>query len=64
MEELIKKTTTTSGLKVFASVINRIYETGRKVVEGFKESMRIVRDKHLGQWNYIAPPKNTELEVA
>jgi transposase len=64
MEELIEKTTTTSGLKVFACIFNGIYKTGRKVVEGFKESMRIVRDKHLGQWNYIARPKSTELEVA
>jgi hypothetical protein len=34
--------TTKTGLKVFASILNRVYETGRKVVEGFKESMRIV----------------------
>lgn len=64
MEELIEKTTTTSGLKVFACIFNRTYETGRKVVEGFKELMRIVPDEHLGQWNYVAPPKNTEIEVA
>jgi hypothetical protein len=31
---------------------------------GFKESMRIVFDKHLGQWNYVAIPKTTILEVA
>ena len=46
-----------AGLKVFACIFNRVYETGRKVVEGFKESMRIVFDKHLGQWNYVAMPK-------
>lgn len=61
MEELIKKTTTALGLKVFACIFNKIYKTGRKVVEGFKESMRIVFDEHLGQWNYVAPPKNTNL---
>jgi hypothetical protein len=26
-------------------------------MEGFKESMRIVFDKHLGQWNYVAMPE-------
>ena len=36
---------------------NRIYEAGRKVAAGFKESMRIVFDKHLGQWNYVAMPE-------
>jgi hypothetical protein len=53
-----------AGLKVFVCIFNRIYETGRNVVEGFKESMRIVFDKHLGQWNYVAIPKSTIAEVA
>ena len=55
---------TKAGLKVFACIFNRIYETGRKVVEGFKESLRIVFDKHLGQWNYVAMPEATILYVA
>jgi transposase len=57
MKELIESTTTKAGLKVFACIFNRIYETGRKVAAGFKESMRIVFDKHLGQWNYVAVPE-------
>jgi len=55
-KELIEKTKTKSGLKVFACIFNRVYETGRKVATGFKESMRIVFDEHLGQWNYTAIP--------
>ncbi len=54
MEELIEKTTTSKGLKVFACIINKVYETGRKVKEGFKETMKIVFDEHIGQWNYTA----------
>ncbi len=54
LKELIEKTTTTSGLKVFACIFNKIYETGRKVEKGFKESMKIVFDEYLGQWNYTA----------
>jgi len=61
IKELVEKTTTTSGLKVFACVVNKIYETGRKITEGFKESMRIVFDKHLGQWNYVAVPLSGQL---
>jgi len=57
MKELIEKTTTKAGLKVFACIFNKVYETGRKVAEGFKESMRIVFDEHLGQWNYVAIPE-------
>jgi len=30
-------------------------------VEGFKESMRIVFDKHLRQWNYVAIPEAVNL---
>jgi hypothetical protein len=36
-KELIEKTTTNSGLNVFSSIFKRVYETGRKVAEGFKE---------------------------
>ncbi len=60
-KELIEKTTTKSGLKVIASIFNRVYETGRTVVAGFKESMRIVFDDYLGQWNYTAVPEETTL---
>jgi len=58
-KELIEKTTTKTGLKVFASIFNQIYETGRKVARGFKESMRIVFDEHLKLWNYVAIPEKT-----
>jgi hypothetical protein len=57
MKEFIEKTTTKAGLKVFACIFNKVYETGRKVAEGFKESMRIVFDEYLRQWNYIAIPE-------
>jgi hypothetical protein len=57
MKELIEKATTKAGLKVFSCIFNKVYETGRKVAEGFKESMLIVFDKHLRQWNYVAMPE-------
>jgi len=53
-KESIKTATTKSGLKVFASILNRVFEIGRKVVEGFKEPMRFVFDNHLKLWNYVA----------
>ena len=60
-KELIGKTTTNSGLKVVACVLNKIYKTGRKVAAGFKKSMRISFDDVLGQWNYVAVPQATAL---
>lgn len=62
-KELIEKTTTKLGLKVFACIINQVYETGRKVAAGFKESMRIVFDEHLRRWNYVAVPDKAILQV-
>jgi hypothetical protein len=55
-KQLIEKTTTKTGLKVCAHVIKKEYEKGKKVAEGFKESMKIKFDKILGQWNYRATP--------
>ena len=63
-KELIEKATTKTGLSVVACILNKVYETKRKVVAGFKESMRILFDDILGQWNYVATPKNEHLEVA
>jgi Rhodopirellula transposase DDE domain len=64
MKELIENTTTKACFKVFACIFNRIYETGKKVAAGVKKSMQILFDQHLGQWNYVAIPKTTILEVA
>ena len=60
-KELIEKTTTKSGLKVFSSIFNRVYETGRKVADGFKELMRIIFDDNLAPWNYVAVPETSIL---
>lgn len=58
VKELVEKTTTETGLKVKATIIDKVYETGRTVIKGFKDSMRIVFDEYLGQWNYVASPEN------
>jgi len=58
MKELIEKTTTKTGLKVVACIVNKVYKTGRKVAKGFKESMRIVFDEKMRAWNYVAIPEN------
>jgi len=55
--DLISKTRTEKGLKVFVHVLDKVYETGRKVTETFKSNMRIVFDKVLPKWNYCAVPK-------
>jgi hypothetical protein len=56
VKELMEKTTTTTGLKAFVHIIDKVYETGRKVAADFKETRRIVFDEFLPQWNYRAMP--------
>jgi hypothetical protein len=48
---------TTTGLEVEVSILEKVYETGRKCVDGFKETMRIVFDEFLPKWNYRAVPE-------
>jgi hypothetical protein len=50
------KAQTRTGLQVLVHVLDKVYQTGRKVAEGFKESMRIVFDAVLPKWNYTAVP--------
>ncbi len=54
---LIEKTSTSTGLKVFAVITDKIYKTARKAQEDFKKNMPIVFDDHLGKWNYRAVPQ-------
>jgi hypothetical protein len=51
------KAETTTGLEVKVSILEKVYETGRKYAAGFKESMKIIFDKFLPKWNYRAVPQ-------
>lgn len=57
VKDLMAKTKTQTGLKVFTSVLDQVYKTGRKVTQEFKETMEIVFDDYLPQWNYTAKPQ-------
>jgi Rhodopirellula transposase DDE domain len=50
------KTTTRTGLSVAVNILDNVYEKGRKVAEGFKNTMRIVFDNVLPRFNYRAIP--------
>jgi hypothetical protein len=57
VKELIQKTSTSTGLKVHASINDTIYQTARKVSADFKARMPLLSDDVLGQWNYRAVPQ-------
>ena len=56
VQHYMAKTQTATGLKVVVNIMNKVYATGRKVAEGFKDTMRIAFDDVLPKWNYRAIP--------
>ena len=66
VSELMEQATTKTGLKVFTTIIDKTYhyQTGKKVCEGFKETMKILFDDFLPQWNYtVKPQTHSDLQV-
>lgn len=57
VKSLVDKTSTSTGLKVFTAIKDKVYATARKASEAFRESISIVFDEYLGQWNYRAIPQ-------
>jgi len=56
VKEFMSQAKTRTGLKVFVSILDQVFQTKRKVEDGFKENMPIVFDDYLPQWNYTAFP--------
>jgi hypothetical protein len=56
VKQLMQKTQTKRGLKVFVHLLDTLYQTGRQVADDFKQQMTIVHDAFLAQWNYRAIP--------
>lgn len=57
VSKFMAKATTHKGLQVFTAIIDKTYQTGKKVAEGFKDTMEIFFDDFLPQWNYTAQPQ-------
>ena len=53
---LIAKTTTAKGLSVTCRLDRRKYPTGRKVSIQEMSTVRLVRDRFHGEWNYVIQP--------
>ncbi len=58
---LIRKTSTSNGLKVFVDVNHTIYQTQQKASDAFRKEMPIVFDEYLPEWNYTATPNNKDI---
>ncbi len=55
--DLMAKAKTQAGLTVFATILDKVYQTGRKVTQEFKQTMEIVFDEYLPSCNYTAKPQ-------
>ncbi len=60
VQKLMATATSGTGLSVFTTILDKTYQTGRKVAQDFKSNLKIVFDEFLPQWNYTAKP---ELQV-
>jgi len=62
-QEVYSKTETKKGLSVVIDLFEKVYKTGRKAVESFKDNMKIVFDELLPQWNYTALPQSENVDI-
>jgi Rhodopirellula transposase DDE domain len=54
--DLVQTTKTETGLKVFACINEKIYQTKRKITEKDKNDISIISDRYFAKWNYTAVP--------
>jgi Rhodopirellula transposase DDE domain len=57
VKDLMARAKTHTGLSVVVNIVDKVYQTDRKVAADFKQTMEIVFDEHLSQWNYTAKPQ-------
>jgi Rhodopirellula transposase DDE domain len=57
VKQLMEKTRTRTGLRVVVDVLDKVYETGRKVAESVKKALHLIRDLYLPKWNYRILPQ-------
>jgi hypothetical protein len=56
VKRFIAKASTRTGLRVTVSILDKIFESGRKASDAFRKAMPILFDDFLPAWNYIAVP--------
>ena len=54
---LMERTQTRTGLRVVVDIVNKVYETGRKVSQQVQQSLNLIRDTFLPQLNYRIEPQ-------
>lgn len=60
VKELMAKASTRSGLRVSVNILDKVYQTGRRVAADVKERIRVIHDEVLAKWNYRIRPCESE----
>lgn len=60
VKELMGRTGTRRGLGVVVDVVDKVYQTGKKVAEEVKKALNLVRDTVLPRLNYRLLPRGNE----
>ena len=55
---LMRKASTSTGLRTTVHVIRRVYETGRNATDHIKQNLKTIFDTLLPKWNYRAIPQH------
>jgi len=53
----IQTTSTTTGLRVRAHLVTKVYDTGTKITDAQMRDLGLVKDKALPRWNYTLGPR-------
>lgn len=56
VKELIAKTSTKTGLRVTVDVLDKVYETGRKVTDDALGGLNLIKGSVFPKWNYSVAP--------
>lgn len=57
VKELIDNTRTEQGLEVKTSILDKVFETGRKASEAFRNHISVIFDTIFPKWNYMVAPR-------
>ena len=58
VRDLIARTKTATGLAVTVAIFDKVYQTGCKASDAFRQAMPIIFDDYLPKWNYRAAPQS------
>jgi hypothetical protein len=61
VKDLMMKASTRTGLRVFVDILDRFYETGQKLPDVVRQTLRLRFDHLLPLWNYVLLPTPGEV---